>query len=154
MADEKKKTQESKPQEVKMQDKSQDMKSQTPKSDSKVPSTDDDSKLFGALCYVIGIIVPLFILFTDKKENKFLAFHAYQSLIFGVAVFAMFIALSIFSFVITILTSGIGGFLGLCIMLPLWLGALLAMVFMAYKAWMGEKYLLPVIGSMAEGFVK
>ncbi len=41
-------------------------------------SGSSDSNLFGMLCYFISFWVPLFVLFTDKKNDKFVAFHAYH----------------------------------------------------------------------------
>lgn len=40
----------------------------------------DENKLIAALCYVLAPWVSLFILFTDKKNDPSLKFHAIQSL--------------------------------------------------------------------------
>jgi uncharacterized membrane protein len=108
-----------------------------------------DDNLFGALCYIIGILVPLFVLFTDKKSNKFLAFHAWQSLIFTAVWIVIWIGLTFLTVVLSFQTSGLGGFLG-CLFLPLGLVVLVGVLFVAYKAYQGEKFKMPIIGDFAE----
>ena len=116
-----------------------------------VGSSNGDSKLFGALCYIIGILVPLFVLFTEKKNDKFLAFHAWQSLLLSVVFVVVWIGLAAVTFIagmLTVFAGGIGGFIG-CLGLPVLLIWFLAVVLGAYKAYQGEKYVMPVIGDFA-----
>jgi uncharacterized membrane protein len=93
-----------------------------------------DSKLWSALCYVFPII-SIVVLVTDKKNDKFVLFHAWQSLIAWIGAW-------IVGMVVTVVTLGIGG---LCFPL-IWLGFL----YFGYKAYQGEKFLLPVVGEFAE----
>ena len=87
----------------------------------------------GALCYILGFISGIFFLLTEK-ENKFVRFHAMQSIIvfLGITLFMMFPivgwALSVFIAPLSLI---------------LWL-------FLMYKAYHGEKFKLPVIGDLAE----
>jgi uncharacterized membrane protein len=118
-----------------------------------VGGVSSDSKLFGALCYIIGVLVPLFIIFTDKKNDKFALFHAYQSLFLTVILFVVMFGFMAVTMVLTIATGGIAGFLN-CLLLPIWLVVLLAIFLVAYKAFMGEKYKLPIVGDMAEKYAK
>lgn len=110
-----------------------------------VGSSNSDSKLFAALGYIITVLVPLFVLFTEKKNDKFLAFHAWQSLLLTVAVFVIFMGIGILATILTFVT----GFGGLCLM-PLYFVPLVVFLFAAYKAYQGEKYKIPVIGDFAE----
>ncbi len=112
-------------------------------------SVSDDGKLFGALCYIIGIIVPLFVLFTEKKNDKFLVFHAWQSLMLSVAMIAVWMVFAIGITIISVITLGYGGVLG-CLALPLAAVFFIAVLFTAYKAYLGEMYKLPMIGDFAE----
>jgi len=116
----------------------------------------DDSKLFGALCYIIGVLVPLFVLFTEKKNDKFLVFHAWQSLLLTVVWVVAWIVLAGISFAAAILTSFIGGVGGVvsCLFFPLFLVGVCAILFAAYKAYLGERYKLPLLGDFAEKQVK
>ena len=107
-----------------------------------------DSKLFGALSYIIAVLVPLFVLFTEKKNDKFLAFHAWQSLFLSVAWFAIFVVAEFVVFVIGIISGGLGFVLN-CVVLLVALVAAVEVLFAAYKAYMGEMYRLPIIGDFA-----
>lgn len=118
-----------------------------------VSGVSDESKLFAAIGYIITVLVPLFVLFTEKKNDRFLAFHAWQSLILTVVWFAVFIGAFVIIMVLTIVSGGLGAILN-CLMLPIMLVALATFLIAAYKAYMGEKYKLPVIGDLAEKQVK
>lgn len=116
-------------------------------------SSSSDDNLIAAVCYIIAILVPLFVLFTEKKNNKFLAFHAWQSMIFAVLWIIVWGCLTVVTMVASVATGGIGSFLG-CLFLPLGLVVLVAALFTAYKAYQGVKYKLPIIGDFAEKQVK
>lgn len=108
------------------------------------PAAGSDSNLFGALCYIIGVLVPLFVLFTEKKNDKTLVFHAWNSLFFTVAIIIYLIGLSIVGAVLGFVFPPLA-----CIVIPLWFLPFLVLLFLAWKAYQGEKYMLPVIGEMA-----
>jgi uncharacterized membrane protein len=108
-----------------------------------------DDNIFGALCYIIAILVPLFVLFTDKKSNKLLAFHAWQSLLLTVVWIVLWFGLTAVTLVASVVTMGVGGLLG-CLFIPLMLVMVIIVLLLAYKAYLGEKYKLPIIGNFAE----
>lgn len=108
-----------------------------------------DSNLFAALCYLISFWVPLFVLFTDKKNDKYVAFHAYQDLLLTVVVIIYTIMIWVVMMVLTFVT----GFGGICT-LPFLFLPLIVMLFMTWKAYQGERYKLPVIGDMAEKYAR
>ncbi len=114
-----------------------------------VAASSGDDGIFGALCYIIAVLVPLFVLFTDKKTNKFLAFHAWQSLLVTVVFIVLSIPISIVAGILAI-TTGIGG---LCIF-PFYLLIVVVVLFLAWKAYEGEQYGLPVLGDFAKKQVK
>jgi uncharacterized membrane protein len=114
---------------------------------------DKDSNLFAALCYLISFWVPLFVLFTEKKNDKYVAFHAYQDLLLTAAMIVYFIVAAILSAILTAVTAVFGGIGGFCI-LPFMFLPLILILVMTWKAYQGEKYKLPVIGDMAEKYVK
>ena len=108
-----------------------------------------DANLAGLLSYVAGWITGL-IFFLSEKDNKFVRFHAMQSIIvFGalsIAVIAVSILMSFFAmmrlyFVCSLLT-GVNSLLSLA-------GLILWIVLMI-KAYQGEQFKLPVIGDIAE----
>ena len=123
-----------------------------------------DPKIAAAISYIWIVGVIFFII---EKENKFVRFHALQSILFGVANSIVMVLLGIVAFVLT-LVFGIGGamvggpmeslvslLVGL-IWLLFWLILLLmfaGLVFAAVKAYQGQKFKLPIIGNFAENIV-
>ncbi|MCF8011421.1 MAG: DUF4870 domain-containing protein [Clostridiales bacterium] len=89
------------------------------------------------LCYILGWISGLVFLLIEK-ENKFVRFHAMQSIV-------IFLALFLIS-----LVSGIIPILGAIISPLLFPVSLVLEVFLMYKAFKGEKYKFPFAGNFAE----
>src|ERR1041385_6187977 len=88
------------------------------------------------LSYVAGFITGI-IVFVLEKENRFVRFHALQSIILFGASFAqqmVFVFLPIFIFLIPILN---------LIVLILW-------IILMIKAYQGDMFKLPIIGDLAE----
>ncbi|MCI0503688.1 hypothetical protein L0Y65_03165 [Candidatus Micrarchaeota archaeon] len=100
-----------------------------------VSGLSNDSKVWAALCYVFPILMFIIVYLTDKKKDKFVFFHAWQSLLAGLAGWVI-------SMVLAVVTFGIGS---LCF--PLYW---LVLLYFAYQAYMGQKFVLPVIGEFAE----
>ena len=100
-------------------------------------STGLDENVAGLLCYVLGWISGL-VFFLIEKENKFVRFHALQSIIvFGVLFLAGFIIgwIPVIGWVIKWLISVLA--------LVLW-------IILMIKAYQGEKFKLPWAGNLAE----
>lgn len=116
-------------------------------------SNGSENKLLAALGYIIGILIPLFVIFTEKKNDKFLAFHAWQSLILSIVWIVIFVGLTGLTIVAGALTAGIGSLVG-CLSLPAMLVWFLMIIIGAWKAYQGEKYMFPVIGEFAQKQVK
>lgn len=96
-----------------------------------------DANLAGALSYfwVIGLIF-----FLIEKKNRFVRFHAFQALAYGVALIIVGIALNILSHYFFLLGCA-GGLLEL-----VWfVGA----VYAAVQAYNGKWFQLPVVGDLA-----
>jgi uncharacterized membrane protein len=114
----------------------------------------DDQKLIAALCYIpifaVGFLVSLFVLLTEKKENKFLKFHAIQALFF---MFCLWIALMILSMVLATVTYGIGGICVFAVMGILLLAYVVAFFYLAWQAYLGKEYEIPVLGKFARKYV-
>jgi len=91
----------------------------------------------GLLCYVLGFITGIVFLVLEK-ENKFVRFHAMQSVVTFLALFVVSMVIGMIPFIgpiISILITPLG--------LILWL-------LLMYKAFKGEKFKLPVVGNFAE----
>ncbi|OGO59365.1 MAG: hypothetical protein A2025_01775 [Chloroflexi bacterium RBG_19FT_COMBO_47_15] len=100
-------------------------------------STGLDENVAGLLCYVLGWISGL-VFFLIEKENKFVRFHALQSIIvFGVLFLAGFII-------------GWIPFIGWVIAWIIWVLAIVLWIVLMIKAYQGEKFKLPWAGNLAE----
>jgi uncharacterized membrane protein len=106
-------------------------------------STGLEENVAGLLCYVLGWITGL-IFFLLEKENKFVRFHAMQSMVtFG----AFTLLWIVFSILMTI--PFIGAIFWLLDILSGILAFILWIVLMV-KAFQGERYKLPWAGGFAE----
>ena len=93
--------------------------------------------LEGLLCYFFGFITGLVFYFVEKK-NKFVRFHAMQSIV----VFGSFFVANLVLLVLPVLGVIIGGLLSL-LSLVLW-------ILLMIKAYQGEMFKLPIAGDIAE----
>jgi uncharacterized membrane protein len=105
----------------------------TPMQEKGRSSTGLDENVASFLCYLLGFITGIVFLVVEK-ESSFVKFHARQSTI-------TFLSLFIISFIIGWIP--IIGTLILIFSLILWL-------LLIIKALRGERYLLPVVGKLAE----
>lgn len=106
-------------------------------------STGIEPNVAGLLCYLLGWVSGL-IFFLLEKDNKFIRFHAMQSMV----VFGTLTILNIFlSMVLSIL--GIYYAVHFLIQLVLLVGIALWIVLMI-KAYQGETFKIPVAGDIAE----
>ncbi len=104
-------------------------------------STGLEANIAGLLCYVLGRITGIIFLLIEK-ENKFVRFHAWQSIfVFG----AFTIITAIFRWI---------PFIGWVITWILGVIAFILWVFLMYKAYKNEQYKLPWAGNMAAKQVK
>lgn len=103
----------------------------------------------GALAYVLGLITGIiFLVIEPYKDDKFVRFHAFQSIFFHVGAIVFWIVWSIISAVL-------GYFLGMLGVLLWGLGMLIGLgfiglwVFLMYKAYNNERFMIPFIGQLA-----
>jgi uncharacterized membrane protein len=122
-----------------------------------------DGNVAAALGYPIGIIAIICLIM--EKENRFVKFHALQSLLWIALYIVVVIALMILGVIIGILgiaassassSAGAGvGLIGMLVWL-IWLvvffGWLIMLILAAVKAYGGVLYKLPIVGNMAEKF--
>jgi len=108
----------------------------------------------GLLCYVpccVGLIFSIVAAIVEK-QNRFVRFHAFQSLLLHGAWLVVAIGLLVVQVVL-------GAISGLLALLPWLLSLLLSFgvlgiaIFMMVKAHTGEEYELPVIGAQARQWV-
>ncbi|MCL0102682.1 DUF4870 domain-containing protein [Dehalococcoidia bacterium] len=96
-----------------------------------------DENIAGLLCYVLGWITGIIFLVLEK-ENKFVRFHAMQSLATFLALFAISMVsgwIPVIGWIISVLIAPLGFILWILLM---------------YKAYKGERFKLPIAGDFAE----
>ena len=98
----------------------------------------------GLLAYVTIIPAIIFLVVAPYNKNRFVRFHAFQSLFLFVGAFAAHIVLSIVSFVPLMI------FLTVPLHFLVFFGTIILAIVLAIKANQGQMYKLPVIGDMAE----
>ena len=100
-------------------------------------STGMNQNVAGLLCYLAGWITGL-IFFLIEKENRFVRFHAMQSIItFG-------------SLTVIFMILGFIPFVGWMLMPILAILQLILWILLMVKAYQGQLFKLPMIGDMAE----
>ena len=121
-----------------------------------------DGNLAAALGYPIGIIAIICLIM--EKENRFVKFHALQSILLHVGFIVVAIAVWIIGIVLLVAgaaasaasgSGAAGGIIGMLFGL-IWLVVIVAyiggLIFAAVKAYGGNYFKLPIIGNMAEKF--
>jgi uncharacterized membrane protein len=121
-----------------------------------------DGNVAAALGYPIGIIAIICLIM--EKENRFVKFHALQSILLHVAWIVVAIVLVFLFFILAIVGvaasatggsagSAVGGLFSMLIGL-IWMVVIAAyiggLIYAAVKAYQGNYFKLPVIGNMAE----
>jgi uncharacterized membrane protein len=118
----------------------------TPAAAAAAPATSGiEENVAGLLCYVLGWITGLIFFLIDKRP--FVKFHAAQSIALNIALFVVYFALAIGFGAFRII--GIG-FFAIFLYPVLGLFAFILWIFMMYKAYQHEKFMLPIIGGIAE----
>ena len=119
-----------------------------------------DGNVAAALGYPIGIIAIICLIM--EKENRFVKFHALQSILLHVAFIVVAIAVWIIGVILVIAglaasaatNSGALGGLGSLLFGLIWLVVIVCyvggLIYAAVKAYGGEKFMLPIIGGMAD----
>jgi uncharacterized membrane protein len=98
----------------------------------------------GALAYVTIIPAVLFLIFEPYNRNRFVRFHAFQSIFFHVAWVVLWVMLGIFGHLPVL------GWASLLLWPLIGLAAFVLWLVLVFKAYQGQKFKLPAIGDMAE----
>ncbi len=105
------------------------------------------ANLAGALCYLGGFVSAIVFLVLDPyRHDRFVRFHAFQSLVFSVAWIALYIALGILESLLPSTLLHLVATLSTFVSLALFCVALWLM----YRAYNKELFKLPILGDLAE----
>lgn len=99
----------------------------------------------GLLCYVLGWITGLIFLLMVEEDNKFVRFHALQSIIFTGALTLMSVVISMIQAVTPFVVTGILG----TVSMLMWLIGFAFWVVVMFKAYQDETFKLPLFGKLA-----
>lgn len=113
-----------------------------------------DTNVGALLCYLpiclISLVYSIIVLVTEK-DNKFMRFHAFQSLIISAIYIVIMVILQVVGTGLVLATnSSILGLLVSLVTLVAVIAFLAAMIFGCIKGYQGQKFKFPVVGDMAE----
>ena len=123
-----------------------------------------EPNIAAALSYIWIVGVIFYLL---EKENRFIRFHAMQSILFGIANSVLMMVLVVVAMILTFISIGtsaaVGGAVGSLMGLLVWviwmlfwliaMALFVGLIFAAVKAYQGQMFKLPIIGNMAEKIV-
>ena len=116
-----------------------------------------EQNIAGLLCWLplgpVPILASLFFLVAQPyKSNKFIRFHAAQSIFTLVGLVAVAVVLMIFGSIVTLIFPPL-----ILVMLPIWwafgLASIVLFAYMAFKAYSMESPKLPYVGEMVTKYV-
>ncbi len=103
-----------------------------------------------ALCYLAGFITGiLFLVLEPYNRNPPVRFHAFQAILFSVAMVVIWMVWTFVSGALMALPF-VGVFISGLLALAISLASLGAWLFLMWKAYNGQKFVAPIIGPFAE----
>jgi len=103
----------------------------------------------GALAYFTIIPAIIFLVVEPYNKDRFIKFHAFQSLFFNLAWVVLIIGMMIVGFILALIPV-VGWILDILLWLAIGLGGFVLWVYTMYQAYNEKKFMLPVIGKLAE----
>ena len=104
----------------------------------------------GALAYLVGAITGILFLVIDPfKNDRFVRFHAFQSIFFNLAWIAFWIVWMIVGLMLGAISHGLFFIIQLPINLLITVGGFCLWIYLMYTAYQGKTFQLPVIGALA-----
>ena len=110
-------------------------------------STGLAANVAGALCYVLGFITGIVFLVIEK-DNRFVRFHAAQSICVSVVIIGLSIALSIVGSVLAFVPV-LGWLVALLLSLVVGFGSFILWIVLMFKAFSGQEWEVPIAGQWA-----
>lgn len=108
------------------------------------------SNVAALLTYVPCIVTAIiFLRMEPYKKDPYVRFHAFQSIFFGVAWIAFWIVWDIVQMVLGAPSEGLLALMSLSLSLLVFVGCPVYWVFLIYKAYSNQRYMIPIIGQMA-----
>src|SRR5450631_997811 len=109
-----------------------------------------EENMASALCYLAGWLTGvIFLVLEPYNKNKTIRFHAFQSIFWNIAIIPLYIVIGILSFVLHYIPV-IGALVIMLIYALTGFGMFGLWLFLMYKAYNKEKFVLPIVGPLAE----
>ena len=115
------------------------------------PTTGLAPNVAGALAYVLGPITGVLFLVLEK-ENRFVRFHAAQSITTGLLLVALSIGLSILSTVLAFVPV-LGWIVALLLAVVIGFGSFVLWLLLMWRASQGKEWEVPFAGALARRIV-
>jgi uncharacterized membrane protein len=104
----------------------------------------------GALAYLVGAITGILFLVIDPfKSDRFVRFHAFQSIFFNLAWIAFWIVWTIVGLTLTAVSHGLFSIILLPVNLLVTIGGFCLWAYLMYSAYQGKTFQIPIIGPLA-----
>src|ERR1700735_2179330 len=104
----------------------------------------------GALAYLVGAITGILFLVIDPfKTDRFVRFHAFQSIFFNLAWIGFWILWTIIGLMLGAVSHGLFFIIQLPINLLITVGGFCLWAYLMYTAYQGKTVQIPVIGALA-----
>lgn len=116
--------------------------------ESEKTSTGLEQNTAALLSYLFTWVTGL-IFYLIEKNNKYVRFHAIQSILFGIAMIIVGVVLVILTTLLRYIPF-IGGMTSMLFSFAYWVGSVIILILLMVKAYQGERYKLPFIGDIAE----
>ena len=105
-----------------------------------------------ALAYVLGIITGV-IFFVIEKENRFVRFHAAQSITVTLVLTVIGIGLSVLSSAL-VFVPVLGWILALLLSVVLFFGSIVLWILLMWRAYQGREWEMPIAGALARKLLR
>lgn len=107
--------------------------------------------LAGALAYLLAPLTGILFL-AIEKENRFVRFHAAQSVVFGIVCVVAWVALFVLGMILGIIPI-IGLLIDILISFGFALSAFILWLYLMFQAYKGREWELPMVGAQARRLV-
>ena len=118
---------------------------------STITSTGIEPNIAATLSYILGLVTGI-IFYVLEKDNKYVRFHAAQSIATSVIIIVISIGVSMLSSILVFIPV-LGWLAVLILTLGLSIGTFILWVLLLIKAYQGEEWELPVAGGFARRMV-
>ncbi|ARS91250.1 hypothetical protein B1756_16970 [Natrarchaeobaculum aegyptiacum] len=118
--------------------------------------------MIALIAYLFSPLTGVLVYFLEQ-DNEFARYHGAQSVVFGLSVIGLYVALTVVMLVLGVVAGAIPvlgvalemllWLVSLLVSLVLWLGVFLAWLFLVFKAYQGDVVHIPVVTPVAQKYL-